>query len=149
LRRLLVLTVIAIGSLGLTTAAFAEHGDVSKPLCADVFDVDFFYDPSGHVNTNITTTDPSCKGVSYTLFVEVDPGVTVSTTVRGNGTSLVQISSPTFSDANGEICAYVTTSRGGKEGQNQPFDRAPDAGAPTGDCVVLTPGTSGGLPTHG
>lgn len=149
MRRLLVLTVIAISSLGFATAAIADDGDVAKPLCADIFDADFFYDPSGHVNVNMTTVDPSCKGVTYTIFVEVDPGVVVSSSVRGNGTTVVPISSPTFTDADGNVCAYVITSRGGKEGQNQPFDRFPNIGEPTGECVALIPGGSGGGPSHG
>jgi hypothetical protein len=148
-RRLLVLTVIAISSLGFSTAAIADHGDVAKPLCADLSEADFFYNPLGFVSVNITTAEPSCRGVTYTIFVEVDPDVVVSSSARGNGTTNVAISSPTFTDADGNVCAYVTSSRGGKEGQNQPFDRLPNIGEPTGECVELIPGGTGGGPSHG
>jgi hypothetical protein len=143
-RRLLVLTVLAVSSLGLVGAATAEHTDLDRPACANIQDVDFFYTFSSTVNLNLRTVAPSCRGVTYTLHVIVDEGEVVTTSVRGNGTSLVQITSSTFTDDDGVVCVFATTSRGGPEGMNQQLDRDPDSG-----CISLVPGGSGGTVAHG
>jgi hypothetical protein len=141
-RRIVVLMLIAASSLSVVGAAAAEHTDVAKPACANIRNVDFFYTFSSTVVLNLETVEPSCRGVTYTLHVVVDPGNVVTTSVRGNGTIFVQITSDTFSDSDGTVCAFATTSRGGADGMNTQFDRAPEG------CVTLVPGGSGGFTGH-
>jgi hypothetical protein len=145
LRRLLVLGVLAFSTLAFAATASGDHGDVAKPLCADIRNADFFYTFTSTVNVRIDTEAPSCRGITYTLYVIVDAGEVVSSSVRGDGTSQLLITSPTFDDANAEVCAYATSSRGGPSGTNQLLD---EIGGDGTQCATMAPGGSGGTGFH-
>jgi hypothetical protein len=145
LRRLLVLGVLAISTLAFAASASGDHGDVAKPVCADIRNADYHYNLDSTVNVNIDTEAPSCRGITYTLYVIVDSGEVVSSSVRGNGTPLVQITSSTCSDADSQVCAYATSSRGGPSGTNQLLDEIGGDGTP---CATMAPGGSGGTGFH-
>jgi len=149
MKRLLAVPFVALGLLGVTGVALADHGDFSKPLCADIVDADTGYTLEHIATSNITTNVPSCKGVTYSVVIEVDPSTPVLTfSSRGNGDStslgrgLVTVRG-TITDDDNSICVYVTSSRGGSGGTNQQFDRFPDAG-----CVTIVAPGSGGSGGH-
>lgn len=147
MKRLPIFVVAILAAAVASGTAVADHGDVTRPVCADIQIADFGYTLAGVVSVDIQTVEPSCRGVTYSLNVIVDPGdpasevVTVSS--RGNGTSLVQLSTAVVDDDN-IVCAYVTSSRGGQEGTNTLFDAAPNAPA----CVELALGGSGSTGFH-
>jgi hypothetical protein len=146
-RRLFVLLLGAIGLFATSGIALADHGDVTRPGCADVRNVDFFYATTGEVSATIEPLEPSCRGITYTINVVVDPGdpnsAVVSASTRGTGASLVDVVTAPIADDDSIVCAYVTTSRGGPEGLNTVFDRAPTEG-----CVELLLGGSGSTGFH-
>jgi hypothetical protein len=145
-RRLLGLGALAITTLAFAGVASADHGDVTRPACADIRNADYFYTFESAVIVNIDTEAPSCRGITYTLYVIVDEGEVVSTSVRGTAsTTPLQITSSTFSDSDAQVCAYVTTSRGGSSGTSQLLDEAGGDGTP---CALMAPGGTGGTGFH-
>ncbi len=121
-----------------TTSAGAVPGDtdVRGPRCADIVDGAGFYDGT-EVNFRETLAAPSCKQVTYTLYVLDEPGDTTplaTASQTGDGTSTNVFFRVAVADDDSTVCVYGTTSIGGKI-----FDRAPDTG-----CVTLAVG--GGAP---
>ena len=150
MKRLLAVPFVAFGLLVWSGAASADHDDFSKPLCADIVDANTFYDFNGQVTSDTTTSVPTCKGVTYSVVILVDPGEELTFSARGNGNStstgrgqVIVSGSIAGQDGDNSICVYVTSSRGGSQGTNQQFDRFPDAG-----CTPLVPGGSGGSGGH-
>jgi hypothetical protein len=157
MRRLVVLGLAVAGVLTASGVASADHNDVAKPICADISTVSLFYSSDGVVTAGVETVEPSCKSITYTLYVIVDPGdpnsqiVTVSS--RGGDDNdpvtppnVLKLTTAPISDPDespSQVCAYVTTSRGGQAGTNQLIDRAPNADA-TVSCVSLTAGGTPG-----
>jgi hypothetical protein len=81
---------------------------------------------------------PSCKDVSYTLFVTYTSGgheKVKSRTLKGDGSDVIffQINN-VLADEGTQPCAYSETAKG-----NAVIDRAPDTG-----CVLLPPDSSPG-----
>jgi len=94
---------------------------------------------TGDVNGFFFLEGPSCERVTYTLFIVDDEGSTTllgQGSVEGDGTSSsVTISIAGIAATDGDVCAWVVSSRG-----KQTLDRAPSDG-----CVVLLDdGTSPG-----
>ena len=148
MKRLLAVPFVAFGLFVWSGAASADHGDVAGKACADMVNVDFGYDAAKVATARITTVEPSCKGITYTLHVVVDPGdsntAIVTTSTRGNGTTAVPVLTTTITDDDSIVCAYVTSSRGGPEGAFQAFDRVPNALG----CTELVAGGGGGSGGH-
>jgi hypothetical protein len=150
MKRLLVLPLAAFALLVWGEVASADHDDFLKPLCADIVDANTGYTLDHVATSDITTNVPSCRGVTYSVVIQVDPGgqeLTFSS--RGNGAStstgrgqVIIVTDPIVDDDN-TICVYVTTSRGGPDGTNQQFDRFPDTG-----CTSITAPGSGGTGGH-
>ena len=150
MKRLLAVPFVAFGLLVWSGAASADHDDFSKPLCADIVDANTGYGLDHIATSDITTNVPTCKGVTYSVVIEVDPGGQVLTfSSRGNGTSTslgrgqVRIVTDPITDDDNTICVYVMTSRGGSGGTNQQFDFFPDAG-----CVTIVAPGAGGSGGH-
>lgn len=153
--------VLAIGALSATGVASADDGDVARPLCADIVSASFGYSASNVVTVGIRTVEPSCKSITYSLFVIVDPGdpnsEIVSVSARGGDDGdpntppdVLRLQTGTINDPDENpsvVCAYVTTSRGGSGGTLHLFDRAPNADA-NPSCVSLTAGGSPGDVSH-
>ena len=150
MRRMRVVTVALVG-LALAVAAgvgLAAPGDVERPKCGDVVDLDLGY--AGDVVTaNVYVPEASCKRITYALHVIVDQGATpLVFTTRGDATlfegetDVVTVSSSAIADDDAFVCAWVTTSFGGKNGLRRVVDRAPDADVLT--CVTLQEGGAGG-----
>jgi hypothetical protein len=145
MRRIFVLGVLAVATLVLAAAAHADHGD-ARPACVDLRNADYFYNEGGFVVVNIDTEQPTCRWATYTLHVLVDENETVSTSVSGTGASTsLQITSDTFADADGVVCAFVTTSVGGADGTKHVFD---EVGGDGTACAEMIPGGIGGTGFH-
>jgi hypothetical protein len=136
LRKRVLVLIAGIAAFAATVSPTAgsapSTSDVSGPACADVVQNNAtatsagFYDATG-VHFRVALAAPSCKYVTYTLYVLDASGTTQldSTSIQGNGTD-----DTLFLDAAGSgasVCVYLTTSVG-----NHVFDRAPDSG-----CGVL------------
>jgi hypothetical protein len=149
MRRLVLLTLVAIGALAATSVAVADHLD-TKTACADLNlgGQDIGYGLDGVVTANVTTVEPTCKNVTYSLVVIVDPGEVVTASAAGTGTTPFLIrTEPITTDADGMICAFVTASRGGKDGTKNTLDRLPNE-TDTPNCFTITPGGTGGGAGH-
>ena len=148
MKRLLAVSFIAFGLLAWSGAASADHGDLSKPLCADIVDANSGYGlTTSVVTSDITTNVATCKGVTYSVVIEVDPNEVLTVSSRGDGTStstgrgqVILQSAAITTDDNDSICVYVMTSRGGSDNL---LDRFPDAG-----CTTIALGGSGGSAGH-
>jgi hypothetical protein len=141
----------------LTGAATADHLDAVRPDCANIVSTNVGYQTMNGMPTVtafVRTVAPSCRGVTYSLNVVVDPdnffSQVVTTSRRGNGggdvpddATLLRLSTQ-VQDDDSTVCVFVTTSRGGAEGTNQPLDRDPDTG-----CSVFTLDGGGGVIGHG
>jgi hypothetical protein len=148
MRRLLAVPLVAFALLVWSGVATADHEETIKPGCANIADSDTFYATSGIVTSEIIISSadgPSCKSVTYTVVVEVDPGEFVTASAKGNGTNsvLVSTSAITTNDDN-LICVHVTSSRGGSDGMNRAFDRYPNGTT----CTTIALGGSGGSSGH-
>jgi hypothetical protein len=126
-------------------AALGDHGDVSKPLCADIHNFDAGYQSNVITATiSVGETEATCKNLTYSLVVIVDEGSTpLVFSAPGTGTvGPVVIRSDAIADEDANVCVYVQVSKGGKDGLNKVIDLLPDAGQP---CVTLTEeGSAGG-----
>lgn len=142
-----MLLLFAVAALGAAGSAVGDHGDVTRPTCADIRFADFGYSTTNVVTAQIETVEPSCRGVTYTVWVIVDPAnpssAVVSASSRGNATTTVTAATEAIVDDDNIVCAYVTSSRGGPEGMNTMFDRTPNEG-----CVELAVGGSGATGFH-
>jgi hypothetical protein len=151
MRHLTAVALVALGVLAMSSVALADHGDVAKPLCADISDANTGYGFDRIVTSQITTVEPTCKGITYSIVIEVEPGLFVTVSSRGNNVAtstgrgeVILRSAPITGDTDDMICVYVTSSRGGKDGANQLIDRFPDTG-----CTTIALGGSGGGIGHG
>ena len=146
MRRLLAVPLAVFALLVWSGVATADHQETIKPGCANIADSDTFYGTSG-VTTEIIISSadgPSCKSVTYTVVVEVDPGEFVTASAKGDGTNSIVVSTaPITGNADDFICVYVTSSRGGSAGTNNQFDRYPNTG-----CTPIVLGGSGGTGGH-
>jgi hypothetical protein len=151
MRRLLLLPFVAFALHVSGGAAHADHGDLSKPLCADIVDANTGYGFDHVVTSQITTNVASCKGITYSVVIEVDPGEFIIVSSRGDGSStstgrgqVILRSAAITTDNNDDgICVYVMTSKGGSAGANNLLDRFPDAG-----CTPIALGGAGGGSGH-
>lgn len=130
--------------LGLLVAPVGAKG----PKCADLQSTDAAGNQtsraawdglSGDVNGQFFLEGASCEKVTYTLFIVDDEGDTAllgEASVVGDGvTPSVDIFVSGVSAVDGDVCAWVVSSRG-----KQTIDRAPSDG-----CVILLDdGTSPG-----
>jgi hypothetical protein len=149
MRRLILLTLVAVGALIASSIALADHGD-AKSACADLNlgGQDIGYALNGVVTANIITVEPTCKNVTYNLVVIVDPGEVITTSQAGTGTTPFTISTaPITTDADNTICAFVFSSRGGKDGTKNVLDRLPNE-TDSPDCFTITLGGTGGGAGH-
>jgi hypothetical protein len=143
LRRLLVLTVVLTALLVATDVALADHGD-ARPNCADIVNFDAGY-TANVVTAVIGTAAPTCRTVTYSLVVIVDEGSTPQVYSR-SGTESTEpfvIQSGTIEDDDANVCVYVMSSRGGRNGLAHTVDLLPDTG-----CVTLAEEGSGGGAGH-
>ena len=132
--RVLVL-IAAVAALAATVSPTAgsapSTSDVKGPACADIVQNNAsatsngLYTDAG-VQFRIALAAPSCKYVTYTLYVLDASGTTQlsSASVQGDGTDVLFLDAAGSGDS---VCVYLTTSVG-----NHVFDRAPDTG-----CGVL------------
>jgi len=147
MRKVLVLTVIAIAFALSAGWAIAAENDARGPACADIVDTDWFYSPDGTTATVIIHLDvASCPYVTYKLVVLdslTNQTLVIDDSAPGDGVSLNELTGEDVvtveatvpeGQRDGTICLYATTSIG-----NHVFDRAPDA-----TCVELIPGGSAG-----
>jgi hypothetical protein len=143
LKRLTIPFLVLLGVLAASGTALADHGDVAKPTCADIRFVDFGYATNGVVTGNVTTTESTCKSVTYSIYVIVDPGdpnsAVYTASARGDGTALTQLATTAITDDDNLVCAYATSSRGGQDGTNTVFDYTPNQPG----CIELALGGSG------
>ena len=146
MKRLLAVPFVALGLFGVTGVALADDGDVDKPACADLSGFDPGYvSATSVVTAQIIVDGPSCRNITYSLVVEVDPGTDPLTySLAGNGTNSVVIQSAPINDDDNTVCVYVTSSRGGREGTSRTLDRVLDSG-----CTVIAEDGSGGGIGHG
>jgi hypothetical protein len=152
-KKLLVISVVALALAATAASAPAAVDDVNGPACADITDTSWLYSADGSAATvDIELGTASCPSVTYTLWVvdsAADSTPVSSASMRGDGTALspgldvvtVQAGVPA-ADQDGEVCLYATTSLG-----RHVFDWAPDADL-TPNCVELVPGGSGGVSGH-
>lgn len=153
MKKLLVISVVALALAATAASAPAAVDDVNGPACADITDTSWLYSADGSTATvDIELGTASCPSVTYTLWVvdsAADSTPVSSASMRGDGTALspgldvvtVQAGVPA-ADQDGEVCLYATTSLG-----RHVFDWAPDADL-TPNCVELVPGGSGGVSGH-
>ena len=153
MKKLLVISVVALALAATAASAPAAVDDVNGPACADITDTSWLYSADGSAATvDIELGTASCPSVTYTLWVvdsASDSTPVSSASMRGDGTALspgldvvtVQAGVPA-ADQDGEVCLYATTSLG-----RHVFDWAPDADL-TPNCVELVPGGSGGVSGH-
>jgi hypothetical protein len=152
-KKLLVISVVALALAATAASAPAAVDDVNGPACADITDTSWLYSADGSTATvDIELGTASCPSVTYTLWVvdsAADSTPVSSASMRGDGTALspgldvvtVQAGVPA-ADQDGEVCLYATTSVG-----RHVFDRAPDSDL-SPNCVELIPGGSGGVSGH-
>jgi hypothetical protein len=143
-KRVLVL-IAAVAAFAATVSPSAgsapSTSDVKGPACADIVQNNAsttsngFYDDTG-VHFRIALAAPSCKYVTYTLYVLDASGTTQlsSASEPGDGTDVLLLNAAGSGDS---VCIYLTTSVG-----NHVFDRAPDSG-----CGVLA--LNGGIGATG
>ena len=153
MKKLLVISVVALALAVTAASAPAAIDDVKGPACADITSTSWLYSSDGSTATvDIELGTASCPSVTYTLWVvnsDDDSTSVNSASMRGDGTELspgldvvtVQADVPT-ADQDGIVCLYATTSVG-----RHVFDRAPDADLDP-NCVELTPGGTGGVSGH-
>jgi hypothetical protein len=140
-RVLLALVLATASALAITLHAAADPVGNEQPACGNITDGGAGYHLLSEPQQTVTGSDvlaaPSCKDVSYTLYVTYTSGgreKVKSVTVKGDGVtdfispSLFQINN-VLADAGDFPCAYSETAKG-----NSVIDRAPDTG-----CVPLTP----------
>jgi hypothetical protein len=132
-------------SLAVTVSAAGDPVGNEQPPCGDIVNGGAGYHVLSEPQQTVTGSDllaaPSCKDVSYTLFVTYTTGgreKVKSQTLKGDGVSdfiFFQINN-VLADEGTEPCAYSETTKG-----NNVIDRAPDTG-----CVPLpvdsSPGSS-------
>jgi hypothetical protein len=144
LRRLLVLACLACGVLATASVALADHGD-AKQACADIVNFDAGY-TANVVTAVLGTVEPTCKNITYSLVVEVDPGgevLTFSQPGTGTATPPFVIRSDAITDDDANVCVFVMSSRGGKDGLNKALDLLENTG-----CTTLAEEGSGGGAGH-
>ena len=145
-RLLLALVLATAASLAITLQAGADPVGNEQPACGDITNGGAGYhvlsDPQQTVTGSDLLAAPSCKDVSYTLFVTYTSGgheKVKSVTVKGDGVSdfispaVFQINN-VLADEGTQPCAYSETAKG-----NAVIDRAPDTG-----CVLLPPDSQPG-----
>ena len=128
-------TVVALSPL--SAAPASAVGDVKGPRCADITDGAGFYNGTS-VNLRLTLAAPSCRAVTYTLYVLNADGTTELATAEATRTdgTFVFFDNVASNTTDSTVCVYATTSVG-----RHVFDRAPDSG-----CVPLT--VNGGAPAQ-
>jgi hypothetical protein len=152
-KKLLVISVVALALAVTAASAPAAIDDVKGPACADITSTSWLYSSDGSTATvDIELGTASCPSVTYTLWVvnsDDDSTSVNSASMRGDGTELspgldvvtVQAAVP-LDDRDGEVCLYATTSLG-----RHVFDWAPDADLDP-NCVEVIAGGSGGVSGH-
>lgn len=147
LRRLAALAGVLTLTLVSAAPAAGAVGDANGPKCVDIVNGEAFYPSAGHVAAVVKVAAPTCRSVTYTLWVApalADGTVTgdffatttgtVSVDDVGRGVITYEV---TFSGSPEAICAYAETTLG------RPVrDRGPDTGC---DLVLMgtTPGRAG------
>jgi hypothetical protein len=135
MKRIFLAVLLATGlSLAVTLSAAADPVGNEQPACGNIIGGGAFYheatEPQNSVEGSISFAEPSCKDVSYTMYVTyISDGKekTKSQTIRGDGTTdflffnISNVSSDTHS-----VCVYYETAKG-----NNVIDRAPDEGCVT------------------
>jgi hypothetical protein len=142
-RVLLALVLATASALAITLHAAADPVGNEQPACGDIINGGAGYHVLSEPQQTVTGSDvlaaPSCKNVTYTLYVTyiADGREKVkSVTLKGDGVSdfiFFQINN-VLADAGTQPCAYSETAKG-----NSVIDRAPDTG-----CVLLPPDSSPG-----
>jgi hypothetical protein len=140
---LLALLLATALSLGITVSAAGDPVGNEQPACGNIMNGGAGYHVLGDPQQTVTGSDvlaaPSCKDVSYTLYVTyiADGREKVkSVTLKGDGVSdfiFFQINN-VLADEGTQPCAYSEAAKG-----NSVIDRAPDTG-----CVLLPPDSSPG-----
>jgi hypothetical protein len=141
-KALLALLLATALSLGITVSAAGDPVGNEQPACGDITNGGAGYhvlsDPQQTVTGSDLLAAPSCKDVSYTLFVTYTSGgheKVKSRTLKGDGSDVIffQINN-VLADEGTQPCAYSETAKG-----NAVIDRAPDTG-----CVLLPPDSQPG-----
>jgi hypothetical protein len=141
----LLLLAAALALAAALPVAADPPGDTPR-ACADITSGSVFYhyssDPANTVTGNLTTVDPACGAVIFTLHIEYLSGtvlVTKSDSVHGRPTSttvsgLAVTGASADGGSSGSVCAWFTSSFRGSQ-----LDRAPNT-----DCVPVAADTGGG-----
>jgi hypothetical protein len=148
MKRLLVLTLIAVGLLAAQTASSA--GDAKGPPCSNITNGDGGY---GVLSTNLVDFTvfldaPACSFVTYTFYVTDANGTPITSTSsydttacipENSGEGCVHFSLDLGSDSPDLICVYATTDIYGHL-----TDQAPDA-----SCLLIRKGSAAASGTFG
>jgi hypothetical protein len=135
MKRLFLALLLATGlSLAVTLTAVADPVGNEEPACGNIISGGAAYfetfEPQNTAFGSITLAAPSCKDVSYTMYVTYISGgkeKTKSQTIRGDGESdFLRFTIPNVSSDTGTVCVYFETTKG-----NNVIDRAPDEGCRT------------------
>jgi uncharacterized protein YcfL len=150
MKRFLMLALAATAlSFPAAVTAAKPVDQVKGPACGDIdLSIDYTFDPgsttSATASSTITTTAPSCKKVSYTVYYYDQAGTTqlASCSYPGDGVE-TEFAPCTFTSPTADpLCVYATSDMNGKI-----IDTAPNEGcAAFGEPIE--PGGSGATSFH-